>query len=415
LSDQVGSIRARFWQGWRSDREALCFYLMALSNVAVLFSIAASQILLGAGLAMLLVARRRIEAPPAAVPLGCFVVWTVASLAAAPDPLLGLAQIKKFYIFLIVVAAYMAFRDLDQVQRIWRALFAAASLAALLALIEFALYYDSLHSHRDFYHLYSLGRRITGFMGHWQTFSGEQMLVLAALVSFLLFAPRRPWWSWAAAALIALSLLLSFTRGVWLGCLAAAAYLLWQFQRRLVLVIPAGLLLLYLVAPGLVRERVRSLVDTRSDSSNQARLLMMRTGLNMIRRHPLFGVGPNGVRYYFDLYRPNSGQPKPTAYYGHLHNNYLHIAAERGLPCLVFFVWLLFSVARDQQRLAARLAARHRYLAYGVVAATISIAVAGAFENNFGDSEVAMLFLFYIAHGYVAERAWLQAAGGRWQ
>jgi len=50
-----------------------------------------------------------------------------------------------------------------------------------------------------------------------------------------------------------------------------------------------------------------------------------------------------------------------------------------------------------------------------VVAATIAIAVAGAFENNFGDSEVAMLFLFYITHGYVAERASLQAAGGRRQ
>lgn len=410
--NRFGGLAGRLRRRLGSDGAGAAFYLAGLTNVTVLFSIAISQTLLGLSVAALLWTRRRLEVPSIIVPLGCYAAWTLASLATAPDPLLGLAQIKKFYIFLIVPAAYTAFRDLAQLRRVWSALFAAASLAALLAVLEFGLYYQGLHSQSDFYRLYTLGSRITGFMGHWQTFSGEQMLVLAALLSFLLFAQRRPRWIWAAAAVIALSLLLSFTRGVWLGCLAAAAYLLWQFKRPLVLAIPTLLVVLYLVAPGMVRERVRSLVDTRSDSSNQARLLMMKTGWNIIRQHPLFGVGPNGVRRYFDEYRPNREQPKPIAYYGHLHNTYLHIAAERGLPCLAFFAWLLFSVVRDQRRLAARLDAGDRHFAHGVVAACIAFAVAGAFENNFGDSEVAMLFLFYVTHGYVAERAVARVSAG---
>ena len=88
-------------------------------------------------------------------------------------------------------------------------------------------------------------------MSHWQTFSGEQMLVLAVLLAFLLASSVRPWWTWAAAALISLSLLLAFTRGVWLGCLAALVYLLWDLRRRWLPAIPgsAGVALPGFAAP----------------------------------------------------------------------------------------------------------------------------------------------------------------------
>lgn len=398
------------WQGCRAYSGAAAFYFLAASNVAVLFSIFLSQTLLGLGLAALLLSRRKLEAPPAALPLGLFAVWTLASLALSPAPVLGMPQVKKFYIFFIVPAAYTAFRNATQVHRVFRALFLAGSAAAVLAIVEFGLYYHSLHSNYDFYSAYAKAR-ITGFMGHWQTFSGEQMLVLALLLAFLLCSPKRPWWTWAAAAVIGLSLLLSFTRGVWLGCLAAGVYLLWHVRRRWVAAIPAGLIVLYLVSPAVVKARIRSLVDTSSDSSNQARLLMTRTGMNMIRRHPLFGVGPNGVQYHFDEYRPPGRAPE--AWYGHLHSNYLQIAAERGLPCLAFFLWMLLAAARDQRRLVARIAPDFRYIPHGIGAAIAAVLVAGLFEYNFGDSEVAMLLLFYLSHGYTAARPIEPAAATR--
>lgn len=408
-SGTIGGSGGGWWSRCRPYCSAASFYLLASANVAVLFSIFLSQTLLGLGLAALLLGRQRLEAPPALRPLALYVAWTLASLALSPHPLLGFPQVKKFYIFLILVAAYSAFRNVVQVHRVFRALFAAALAAAVLATIEFGLYYHSLHSHRDFYSAYAK-TRITGFMSHWQTFSGEQMLVLAVLLAFLLAWKRRPWWTWAAAGFITLSLLLAFTRGVWLGCLAAAVYLLWHFKRRWVPVVPAMLVLFYLVSPPLVQLRIRSLLSTQSESSNRARVLMTRTGLNMIRENPLFGVGPEGVKYNFDVYRPRPFGPTPEAYYGHLHSNYLQIAAERGLPCLAFFLWMLLAAIRDQWRLAARLAPEYRYIPHGIAAAVIAVLVAGAFEYNFGDSEVAMLLLFYLSHGYTAQRPLEQAS-----
>ncbi len=388
---------------------AASFYLLALANVAVLFSIFLSQTLLALGLIALVLGRQKLQAPPPMLPLGLFVLWTLASLALSPQPVLGLPQIKKFYIFLVLVGAYSAFRNVVQVHRVFRALFVAASAAAVLAIAEFGLYYQSLHSNPDFYTYYAQSR-ITGFMSHWQTFSGEQMLVLAVLLAFLLASSVRPWWTWAAAALISLSLLLAFTRGVWLGCLAALVYLLWDLRRRWLPAIPVALVLLYLVSPPLVQLRVRSLFSTKSEDPIRARVLMTHTGLNMIRQHPLFGIGPNRVQYCFDEYRPPPLGPKPEAYYGHLHSNYLQIAAERGLPCLAFFLWLLLAALRDQRQLAPRLAPQYRYIAHGIGAAVVAVLVAGAFEYNFGDSEVAMLLLFYLSHGYTVRRGLEQAS-----
>src|SRR5262249_50438425 len=87
--------------------------------------------------------------------------------------------------------------------------------------------------------------------------------------------------------------------------------------------------------------------------------------------------------------------------YGHLHNDFLQIAAERGLPGLLAFVWLIGAAIFTQIRLArSHRQSVHAFLAHGAVAATIALAVGGCFEYNFGDSEVAMLWLAPLSCGY---------------
>ena len=87
----------------------------------------------------------------------------------------------------------------------------------------------------------------------------------------------------------------------------------------------------------------------------------------------------------------------------HLHNNPLQIAAERGLPALVVWVWFIVAVCRDlQQRFAS---GRQRFLAAAALAATIALLTAGLFEYNFGDSEVLMLFLIVVTLPAAADAA----------
>jgi O-antigen ligase len=255
----------------------------------------------------------------------------------------------------------------------------------------------------DFYTSYTLSR-ITGFMGHWMTFSGQEMLVLMLLLAWLLSKPEAPRWAvtagWCAAGAIVVALLLAFTRSVWVACFAGACYLLWKSHRRWLIALPVAVVIAYLAAPEWLQMRARSIAD-RNDNSVQARLLMWKAGLAMVKDRPVFGVGPDGVKYEFDRYRPDTYVP--PAWYGHLHNNYVQMAAERGLPGLLLFLWLIFAALSDQWRIARQAGAR-AYLARGAVAATIALLVAGFFEYNFGDSEVAMLWLFLLVHGYTEGR-----------
>ena len=84
------------------------------------------------------------------------------------------------------------------------------------------------------------------------------------------------------------------------------------------------------------------------------------------------------------------GAPNPNA--PHLHNNFIQIAAERGLPCLVFLGWILFLLAREAWRV--RTTSPFGALVLAVLATTLT---SGMFEYTLGDSEIFMLILLLSA------------------
>ena len=65
-------------------------------------------------------------------------------------------------------------------------------------------------------------------------------------------------------------------------------------------------------------------------STNYSRVAYLTVGIEMIKDHPLFGVGPERVKEEFPKYYTRND----IDFYGHLHNNILQIGAERGLLCL---------------------------------------------------------------------------------
>ena len=131
---------------------------------------------------------------------------------------------------------------------------------------------------------------------------------------------------------------------------------------------------------------------------------MAQTGLAMIAAHPVFGLGPERVAAEFSRYAPPEAA-LPEAWYGHLHNTFLQLAAERGIPCMIIILWLFINVLRDGWRQAAQEVDHPlRALGAAAVAGTIALMVGGLFEYNFGDSEVLMLYLFVISVPFAWQR-----------
>lgn len=381
------------------------------STIAILIGIAPSQILLGAAIVALLATRTRWRLPAVWLPLALFLAGTLISLAFSGDPAAGLPQVKKIYVFLMLVVVYTAVRKVSQARFLVLAWAGAASAGAALGLVQFLRKVHEANAAGQTLYQYYVGERITGFMSHWQTFGGEEMVVLVMLGAFLMFSPRaRRWALWlglAAAALLVVAIALDYTRGIWLATGCACLYLVWFWKRRLLAAVPVVVLLVLWINPGSVRARFESAFEPQGQmDSNEFRIIVWRTGLRIIEAHPLLGLGPEMLhKHFMEWVPPDVPSPLPSGWYGHLHSIYLHYAAERGIPTALALVAALLMMLKDFGRALWRLGPGRddrRFLLHGAIATVIAIMISGFFELNLGDSEVLTMFLSVAALGYLA-------------
>lgn len=388
--------------------ERTAFFLAFGSVASILFSIAVSNILLALALASLLISGAKFRFPPVAWPLALFFTGTLISMAASENPSAGRPQIRKFFVFLTLLLVASTFQKLAEVRALFLVCTMFGTLSALRALAQFAW---MLRNCGDQYGC-MVGERITGFMSHWMTFGGHMMIVLMLLASFLFWGEgqRRLTWVWVGCgALMGVALIANGTRGIWLATAVAASYLLWNWKRWTVLIVPAVVALALIVSPGYIQKRVVSAWQPHGEvDSNEHRRVSWRTGFRMIQAHPLVGVGPEHVKLQFERYVPPDVKKLPEGWYGHLHNIYLHYAAERGIPTLMALLWLLGKVLFDFRKALRGLPpgpGDARFVLQAGIATILAILVGGIFEHNLGDSEVLILTLAIISCGYVAVEA----------
>jgi putative inorganic carbon (HCO3(-)) transporter len=237
------------------------------------------------------------------------------------------------------------------------------------------------------------------------------MMALMLVGALLLLSPqpRNKWWLAIAGLLAGLGLLGADVRSMWGGAAAGAIYLLWLRNRWLVAAVPLLAGLVVLVNPYKFGDRMISIIRPHGDTdSNEHRSVLRRIGWEMIKAHPIFGVGPEQVGPQHEQYIPvDVERPLPTGYYDHLHNIYFHFAAERGLPALAALLWFFGRALYDFGRAVRKLPAESeaRWVLHGAIAVIIAFMLGGYFEVNFGDSEVLAMFLATIACGYAAIEA----------
>jgi O-antigen ligase len=383
-------------------------WLAFASAVGILLGIAISQIFLALAFAALLASGEKLRLPRIWLPLALFMAGTLISLAFSGEPAAGLPQVRKFYVYLELLVVFSLLRNLRMVRWLFLTWAGIASIAAIRGGVQFAGKVNEAHRLGLNFYEYYVGQRITGFTSHWNTYSAEEMFALIMLGAFLLFAVdiKRLWVWLASAGLISLAILLGETRGIWIAMAVAALYLMWAWRPKFVLLVPVVIALAYLGSPAAMKDRFTSIFKPKGVDSNQFRVVTWRTGLEMIKQHPLLGVGPEGVKTHFDEYVPaDIPRPLPSGWYGHLHNIYLHYAAERGIPTMLVLMWLLLQALYDFWRGLRNLPpgrSDRRFLLNGAIAAVLATMAEGVVELNLGDSEVLTMFLVVVACGYLA-------------
>jgi O-antigen ligase len=354
---------------------------------ALQFSIAAAQILLAVALicwiALLLVRRERFEAPAFFWPIVAYGVATLISAALSPDPRTSLIDCKQLVLFLIVPLVYR-FAGGTRPHTVLSVIVTCAAISAVFGIVQYGiLHYDNL------------GQRPQGTLGHWMTYSGLLMVVIGVAIARVIFGHSDRTWAALVLPALGVAVALTFTRGAAVGACAAIALLFSLKDFRLFAVLPIVAAIFIAVAPGQIARRYASMFNM-NDPTVRDRYTMLRIGERMVRAHPLTGVGPNMVQPLYVSYKGSDSLVGPdgvTHINPHLHNDYLQIAAERGLPALALWLWFVVALLRDSWQ---RFQAGQRELAATAMATVVALLTAGLFEYNFGDSEVLMLFLIIV-------------------
>jgi putative inorganic carbon (hco3(-)) transporter len=396
------SLRRYLPASIENPANAWIFLALAGSISLTLLSIAISQILLAAAMIGYVWNAKRSEIAsllhhPMIPPLLAFIVWTIVASLISPNPLQNLTALKKLFLYLLLLLIPAIVRRENQVVWLYKAVFAVASLPCIIGIVQYILKPD-----RD------LLDRIKGTMSHWMTYSGELMLVLVMLIAYALCIGLRnyKWLIWLIplAGLLSWALILTQTRNAWLGAIAAAFTLLLLRQPRATIVLIIILIIAFFAMPsGKIKNRITSAWDPQ-DANTRNRIELFQTSLRLIEDHPWFGVGYKNVQKEAQKYRGNGSDEFPDWMYQHMHNNFLQIAAERGIPGLLIWMWFMLRLAWDALRAyRARPGGSKEFLMISTAAlgAWVAFIIAGLLEYNFGDSEVLTLFLFIMGAPYV--------------
>jgi len=260
--------------------------LITLSLGLVQFNLIAGQgvFFTAAAIVWLVVAvqeGRRPDAPPFFLPLLVYAGLTLVSAAVSGSAWEGFVDSKQLLMFLMVPIVTRFTRG-DRATKTMDVIIAIGAAGALYGIFEFAI----LGKGAD------LDNRLTGPLGHWMTYSGVLMLTTCAAVARLTFTRLRSPWPAIAVPALLVALALTNTRNAWIGTFVAICVLLAIRNWRLVIVVPIVATLALVVAPGLVKKRAASIFDT-ADPANRDRMVMWKIGADMVRDHPVFGVGPH--------------------------------------------------------------------------------------------------------------------------
>jgi hypothetical protein len=240
--------------------------------------------------------------------------------------------------------------------------------------------------------------RPSGWTRHYETFS-ESLQIIAQLALGLAFANfrkqlRRRWHArlaLIACALLSVGIALTAMRTVLVALAIGACVIAWQAARgrARILVALSILVLLSFGALTVWRARAENALELR-DHSAALRLSVARNGLARLPLHPFFGHGMDAVKQHWTEWG------FPGADMIHLHSTLLQLAFDRGLPALVFWLWILgafWLIALRGERAAREGDDRNRHgLLLGATGAIAGFFASSLVNYNFGDGEVALLF-----------------------
>jgi hypothetical protein len=243
--------------------------------------------------------------------------------------------------------------------------------------------------------------RVSGFARQFLTYA-EQMQILGMLAFGSALAGIRLRRNNAARrrlkifsllfVLFALALVLTASRAVIAAFIVALLFVSISVGGRLA---PVIALVAALVLGGLgyyvIKEARQPVTLSFNDDSASRRIAYMKSGLRVIPKRPLLGVGMDSHKRRWQEWG------FPGDYITHTHSTPIQVAMDRGLPALACYVWLIAAVMimiwRAYKRAREGDDNFYEGLTLGTFGALIGFSISSLTNYNLGDSETLMMLL----------------------
>ena len=194
-----------------------------------------------------------------------------------------------------------------------------------------------------------------------------------------------------AFAVLALGIALTAMRTTLVAFAFGACVVAWRASargRQRAWVVAAVAVVLCLGALAVWRTRATGALRL-DDASANMRLEVARVAASRVALHPVFGHGMDAVHAHWNEW----GFPGSDML--HAHSTPIQLAFDRGLPALVFWLWLMYafwkSAARAETMWRDAPDTGAHGLALGICGALAGFLASSLVNYNFGDAEVALL------------------------
>lgn len=201
------------------------------------------------------------------------------------------------------------------------------------------------------------------------------------------------------SVLTILGLATTFSRGSGLGLYISVLLLGLAKKNRPVLILCLAILLIFpFIVPKNIKVWAREVnYNPIIFMCNADRISIYRNTFNMVKHHPILGVGVNTFLINYQRYKLPEPDNAKTADAVYAHNNFLQIAGDIGLLGLAAFFWLLFELFKKNVRIYNGLKDNYlKIISLSLSASLVSFLVNGLTETSLYYARVAMIFWFLI-------------------
>lgn len=187
----------------------------------------------------------------------------------------------------------------------------------------------------------------------------------------------------------------TISRGAWIGMAFSMLLLaiLFRSYKILVTIFVLGGMAVLLLPAHIGLERIYSIFSL-THQWNIERINVWNASIQMIKDHPLVGLGLNNFQYYYLAYKPAHG----VEIFQHAHNTFLNVAVEIGIPGMICLALFTFTVLY-QICCKSTPSINKQYLSKSIGIGILGLLVFGMVEYNFNNEAQIVLFFLLLAIG----------------